>query len=163
VRVQSHPIILGIVVAVVLTGCGSGEEPTPPAGTAPPPTLAPVDATPPPTAATGVAPGVADPLLILAGCIPEEGQAPLTVRCDVTPDGGQSPFTYRWTFQDGSPDSSEPVITHTFKEPGLQQIDVYVKDASGDEDRDYVIITVLEPGGAPTGEEAPAEKGAPQG
>lgn len=132
-------VALGSVLA--LAACGGGEK----SSEAPPP------ATPPTTAAatapsTAPAAGAEDediaPLLAWADSDVDEGKAPLTVKFLADIEGGKPPLSYRWTFGDGTPDSTDQNPTHVYEKAGQYTADLEVKDSSGDEDSDYLEIDV---------------------
>lgn len=129
-------VALGSVLA--LAGCGGGDQPAeaPPAAT--PPTTAAAQA---PAAETAEDEDIA-PLLAWADSDVDEGKAPLTVKFLADVEGGKPPLTYRWTFGDGTPDSTEPNPVHVYEKPGQYTADLEVKDSSGDEDSDYLEIDV---------------------
>ena len=141
-------VLLGIVVAATLAGCGGGESK--PAGEAAKPAT---QATTPPVAATattvapaaGAAEGEDDepaPLLAWADSDTDEGKAPLAIAFTADVEGGKAPLTYVWKFGDGTPDSSEANPKHTYAKAGTYRADLEVKDSSGDSDSDYLEITV---------------------
>lgn len=82
------------------------------------------------------------PLLAWADSDVDEGKAPLTVKFMADVEGGKAPLTYKWSFGDGTPDSTEPNPVHVYEKAGRYQADLEVKDASGDEDADYLEIEV---------------------
>jgi PKD repeat protein len=133
--------MMTIVGLLMLGGCGGGE----PAGKsdqkAPPSTVA---ASPAPTIPTAQAEDDEDvaPLLAWADSDVDEGKAPLTVKFMADIEGGKPPLQYRWTFGDGTPDSTEANPVHTYEKAGSYQADLEVKDALDDEDSDYLEIEV---------------------
>jgi PKD repeat protein len=142
-------VLLGIVVAATLAGCGGGESKTggEPAKPATPPAPAPQAGATPTTAAPSgqAAEGEDDepaPLLAWADSDTDEGKAPLTVQFTADVEGGKAPLTYVWKFGDNTPDSSEANPKHTYAKAGTYRADLEVKDASGDSDSDYLEITV---------------------
>jgi PKD repeat protein len=146
---RTWSVLLGIVVAATLAGCGGGED-TPKTGE---PGKPPTPGTTPPAAATGttVAPAAATgegeddepaPLLAWADSDTDEGKAPLTISFTADVEGGKAPLTYVWKFGDGTPDSTESNPKHTYAKAGTYRADLEVKDSSGDSDSDYLEITV---------------------
>lgn len=141
-------VLLGVVVAATLAGCGGGEsksggepaKPTPPAP-APQANAAPTTTAPSGQAAEGEDDEPA-PLLAWADSDTDEGKSPLTVQFTADVEGGKAPLTYVWKFGDNTPDSTEANPKHTYAKPGTYRADLEVKDASGDSDSDYLEITV---------------------
>jgi PKD repeat protein len=140
-------VLLGMVLAATLAGCGGGE--TPPSGAPPKPTTpAPAAPTATPTTiapAADAGEGEDDepaPLLAWADSDTDEGKAPLAIQFTADVEGGKAPLTYVWKFGDGSPDSSEANPKHTYAKAGTYRADLEVKDSSGDSDSDYLEITV---------------------
>lgn len=136
--------IVCLVTACFVAACGGGGDggSTP----APAPTASTVPATPGTTAqpAAQAAPDEEEiaPLLAWADSDVDEGKAPLTVKFMADVEGGKAPLTYRWSFGDGTPDSTEPNPVHVYEKAGRYQADLEVKDSSGDEDADYLEIEV---------------------
>jgi PKD repeat protein len=125
-----------LATVFALAGCG-GDTPS----DTPPP------ATPPSTVAAAPGADVDEdedvaPLLAWADSDVDEGKAPLTVKFMADVEGGKPPLTYRWSFGDGSPDSTEPNPVHVYEKPGEYTADLEVKDSAGDEDSDYLEIDV---------------------
>ena len=143
---RTWSVLLGMVVAAMLAGCGGGEsktggEPAKPTPTAP----APQAATPTTVAPTGQPEGEDEepaPLLAWADSDTDEGKAPLTIQFTADVEGGKAPLTYVWKFGDGTPDSSEANPKHVYAKAGTYRADLEVKDSSGDSDSDYLEITV---------------------
>jgi PKD repeat protein len=131
------------VTACLVAACGGGGDKGSDASKAP---TAP---TPPAATATTLQPAAKPaeddeiaPLLAWADSDVDEGKAPLTVKFMADVEGGKAPLTYRWSFGDGSPDSTEPNPVHVYEKAGRYQADLEVKDSSGDEDADYLEIEV---------------------
>ena len=144
---RTWSVLLGMVVAAMLAGCGGGEsktggEPAKPT----PPAPAPQAATATTVAPTGEAAEGQDdepaPLLAWADSDTDEGKAPLTIQFTADVEGGKAPLTYVWKFGDGTPDSSEGNPKHVYAKAGTYRADLEVKDSSGDSDSDYLEITV---------------------
>ncbi len=141
-------VLLGIVVAATLAGCGGGEsksggepaKPTPPAP-APQANAAATTTVPSGQAAQGEDDEPA-PLLAWADSDTDEGKAPLTVQFTADVEGGKAPLSYVWKFGDNTPDSTEANPKHTYAKAGTYRADLEVKDSSGDSDTDYLEITV---------------------
>ena len=144
---RTWSVLLGMVVAAMLAGCGGGEsktggEPAKPT----PPAPAPQAATATTVAPTGQAAEGEDdepaPLLAWADSDTDEGKAPLTIQFTADVEGGKAPLNYVWKFGDGTPDSSEANPKHVYAKAGTYRADLEVKDSSGDSDSDYLEITV---------------------
>lgn len=135
--------IVCFVTACFIAACGGGGESGPDASKAPTVTTAP--AAPGPTVQPAAKPAEEDevaPLLAWADSDVDEGKAPLTVKFMADVEGGKAPLTYKWSFGDGTPDSTEPNPVHVYEKAGRYQADLEVKDSSGDEDADYLEIEV---------------------
>jgi PKD repeat protein len=90
----------------------------------------------------------------------EEGEvAPATFEFDADVIGGTEPYTYSWDFGDGegSGESNEQTVSHTFEEAGSYNVGLTVTDSEGQSASDSREITVEE---APEEEEeeAPEEE-----
>jgi PKD repeat protein len=147
---RTWSILLGVLVAATLAGCGGSEnksgggEPPKPAPAAPAPQAA---ATPTTVAPAAGAPAEGEddepaPLLAWADSDTDEGKAPLAIAFTADVEGGKAPLTYVWKFGDGTPDSSEANPKHTYAKAGTYRADLEVKDSAGDSDSDYLEITV---------------------
>lgn len=138
--------IVCFVTACVVAACGGGGESGSEPSKAPTASTAPAAPATPGTTAQGAAKGAAEedvaPLLAWADSDVDEGKAPLTVKFMADVEGGKAPLTYRWTFGDGTPDSTEANPVHVYEKPGRYQADLEVKDSTGDEDADYLEIEV---------------------
>jgi len=139
-----------LLVSLWACGGGSGpsETPTPTTAAAPPTTPPAIPAGPSTTLAGG---GQAEedfppPLLAWAEVEPEDGDAPLMVQFKADIEGGVPPLKYKWTFGDGTPESTESNPKHTYEKTGKYRADLYVENTDGqDSDSDYVEIEVKEP------------------
>jgi PKD repeat protein len=126
-------VLLGIVVAATLAGCGGGES-TPggePAKTTTPPAPAPQAGATPTTVAPTPQAGEGEddepaPLLAWADSDTDEGKAPLAVQFTADVEGGKAPLTYVWKFGDGTPDSNEANPKHTYAKAGTYRADLEV-------------------------------------
>jgi PKD repeat protein len=134
------------MTACFIASCGGGKDSSD-APKAPTATIAPAAAgsTAQPAAKTGDAEEEIAPLLAWADSDVDEGKAPLTVKFMADVEGGKAPLSYKWTFGDGTPDSTEPNPVHVYQKAGRYQADLEVKDSSGDEDADYLEIEVEGP------------------
>jgi PKD repeat protein len=148
-RIVGRSALVGMVVALALSGCGGGggespqgETPKSPATTAPAAQATPT--TMPSAAAEGENEDLAAPLLAWADSDTDEGKAPLTIEFKADVEGGKAPLSYVWKFGDGTPDSTEANPKHTYEKPGKYRADLQVKDSGGDEDSDYLEIEVTE-------------------
>jgi PKD repeat protein len=79
-----------------------------------------------------------------------EGLAPATFEFQANLTGGTEPYTYLWDFGDGSEESDEQTVLHTFEEAGIYNVVVTVTDENGQEASDNLEITVNEPPPPPT-------------
>ncbi|HEU4444471.1 MAG TPA: PKD domain-containing protein [Nitrososphaeraceae archaeon] len=68
--------------------------------------------------------------------------APATFLFESDPEGGTEPYTFSWDFGDGSQQSNEQFITHTFQNPGTYQITLIVTDSAGQTASDTDQVTV---------------------
>jgi beta-lactamase superfamily II metal-dependent hydrolase len=102
-------------------------------------------------------PGVNDPIDDL------EAVAPATLEFEANVIGGTEPYSYSWDFGDGSEESNEETVEHTFEEAGRYNVALTITDAEGRtaSDTDTITITVAgeEP---PPGEEPPGENSSAQ-
>jgi PKD repeat protein len=134
-----HMVALGSVLA--LAACGGDKTKT----SAPPPAKQPTTTVAAPAAAPATDAASDDdiaPLLAWADSDVDEGKPPLTVKFLADVEGGKPPLTYRWTFGDGTPDSTDANPVHVYQKAGQYTADLEVKDSSGDEDSDYLEIDV---------------------
>src|SRR5919106_1384295 len=74
-----------------------------------------------------------------------EGVAPATFEFQANLTGGTEPYTYIWNFGDGSEESDEQTVLHTFEEAGTYNVVVTVTDENGQEASDNLEIIVNEP------------------
>ncbi|HJQ82813.1 MAG TPA: PKD domain-containing protein [Candidatus Binatia bacterium] len=132
---------VALSVPLALVGCGGGQTEAPQTTTTTV-AAAPAAAVTTTTVAAGKAEEEAAPLLAWADAAPEEGAAPLTVEFNADVEGGTPPLTYKWSFGDGSPDSSEQNPKHTYAKAGKYRADLAVSDSGGDSDSDYIEIEV---------------------
>jgi PKD repeat protein len=81
----------------------------------------------------------------------EEEVVPATFEFEADVIGGTEPYTYSWDFGDGegSGESNEQTVSHTFEEAGSYNVGLTVTDSSGQSASDSMEITV---------EEAPEEE-----
>ena len=89
-----------------------------------------------------------------------EGVAPATFEFESNVAGGTEPYTYSWDFDgDGSEDSSEPSVSHTFEKSGTYNVALTVTDSNGRTASGSIAITVTEEGGGGGGQEPPPPTG----
>jgi PKD repeat protein len=82
--------------------------------------------------------------------------APATFEFEADVAGGTEPYTYSWDFDgDGTEDSTEPSVSHTFEEAGSYDVGLTVTDSGGQSASDSMEITVEE---APAAEEVVVEE-----
>jgi PKD repeat protein len=90
-------------------------------------------------------PTIAEPLTV--GIIPNgtEGVAPATFEFEANITGGTEPYAISWNFGDGSEESDEQTVLHTFEEAGIYNVVLTITDENGEEASDNLEITVNEP------------------
>src|SRR5829696_5407350 len=93
---------------------------------------------PPPTTIT-------EPLTVGIISNGTEGVVPATFEFQANLTGGTEPYTYIWDFGDGSEESDEQTVLHTFEEAGTYNVVVTGTDENGQEASDNLEITVNEP------------------
>ena len=74
-----------------------------------------------------------------------EGIVPATFEFQANLTGGTGPYTISWDFGDGSEESDEQTVLHTFEEAGTYNVVVTGTDENGQEASDNLEITVNEP------------------
>src|SRR5215217_545213 len=74
-----------------------------------------------------------------------ESVVPATFEFQANLTGGTEPYTYIWNFGDGSEESDEQTVLHTFEEAGTYNVVVTGTDENGQEASDNLEITVNEP------------------
>src|SRR5918999_607807 len=77
-----------------------------------------------------------------------EGVAPATFEFQANLTGGTEPYTYLWDFGDGSEESDEQTVLHTFEEAGIYNVTLAATDTDDQDASASIEISV---------EEAPAE------
>ena len=77
-----------------------------------------------------------------------EGVAPATFEFQANLTGGTEPYVINWDFGDGSEESDEQTVLHTFEEAGIYNVTLTATDTDDQEASDSIEISV---------EEAPAE------
>src|ERR671915_1646427 len=82
--------------------------------------------------------------LLTAGIISNstEGFAPATFEFEANITGGDEPYTYLWNFGDGSEESDEQTVEHTFEEAGIYNVTLAVTDTDNQDASDSILITV---------------------
>jgi PKD repeat protein len=85
--------------------------------------------------------------LLTAGIISNstEGFAPATFEFEANITGGDEPYTYLWNFGDGSEESDEQIVEHTFEEAGIYNVTLAVTDTDNQDASNSIEITVEEP------------------
>jgi PKD repeat protein len=71
-----------------------------------------------------------------------EGVAPASFEFRARVVGGIEPYTYSWDFGDGSGESNERIVVHTFDQAGTYVVTVMVTDSSGRTVSDSILIIV---------------------
>jgi PKD repeat protein len=74
-----------------------------------------------------------------------QGIAPATFVFHARVTGGTEPYTYSWDFGDGSRESNEQTVLHTFAEAGTYNVGIIVTDSTGRTVSDSILITVEQP------------------
>src|ERR671918_172769 len=90
-------------------------------------------------------PTIAEPLTVGIISNSTEGVAPATFEFQANLTGGTEPYTYLWDFGDGSEESDEQTVLHTFEEAGIYNVVLTITDENGEEASDNLEITVNEP------------------
>ena len=73
-----------------------------------------------------------------------QGVVPATFEFQANLTGGTEPYTYVWDFGDGSEESDEQTVSHTFEEAGTYNITLGVTDTDNQTASDSMEITVEE-------------------
>ncbi|MDW0141150.1 MAG: PKD domain-containing protein, partial [Nitrososphaeraceae archaeon] len=73
-----------------------------------------------------------------------QGVVPATFEFQANLTGGTEPYTYVWNFGDGSEESNEQTVSHTFEEAGTYNITLTVTDSEDQTASDSIEITVEE-------------------
>nr|MDQ3852191.1 PKD domain-containing protein [Thermoproteota archaeon] len=94
-----------------------------------------------------------------------ETVAPATLEFEANIVGGSEPYTYSWDFGDGSEESNEETVSHTFEEAGTYIVALTVTDSdertASDTDTITITVTGEEPPGEGEEEQPPGEGEAP--
>jgi PKD repeat protein len=91
-----------------------------------------------------------EPLTVEITSNDTEAIAPATFEFEVNVTDGTEPYTYSWNFGDGSEESNEESVDHTFEEAGSYNVSLTLTDSRGQSASDSIEITVEE---APPAEE----------
>src|SRR5215207_7996718 len=97
-----------------------------------------VNEPPPPTTIT-------EPLTVGIISNGTESVVPATFEFQANLTGGTGPYTISWDFGDGSEESDEQTVLHTFEEAGTYNVVVTGTDENGQEASDNLEITINEP------------------
>jgi plastocyanin len=73
------------------------------------------------------------------------GVAPATFEFEANIEGGTEPYTINWDFDDGSEESDEETVVHTFDDAGTYDVNLTTTDALNQTASDSLEITVEEP------------------
>jgi PKD repeat protein len=87
-----------------------------------------------------------------------EAVAPATLEFEANVIGGIEPYSYSWDFDDGSEESNEQTVSHTFEEASTYIVALTITDAEGRTASDTDTITITVAGEEPPGEEPPGEE-----
>jgi PKD repeat protein len=71
-----------------------------------------------------------------------QGVAPATFEFQANLTGGTEPYTYVWDFGDGSEESNEQTVSHTFEEAGTYNVTLGVTDSEDQTASDSIEINV---------------------
>ena len=71
--------------------------------------------------------------------------APATFEFEANITGGTEPYTYIWNFSDGSEQSTEQTVSHTFEEAGTYNVTLAAIDTDNQNASDSIEINVEEP------------------
>src|SRR5215210_6489255 len=71
--------------------------------------------------------------------------APATFEFEANITGGTEPYTYIWNFSDGSEQSTEQTVSHTFEEAGTYNVTLAAIDTDNQNASDSIEIDVEEP------------------
>ena len=71
-----------------------------------------------------------------------QGVAPATFEFQANLTGGTEPYTYVWDFDDGSEESNEQTVSHTFEEAGTYNVTLGVTDTDNQTASDSIEINV---------------------
>jgi PKD repeat protein len=74
-----------------------------------------------------------------------QGIAPATFVFHARVTGGAEPYTYSWDFGDGSRESNEQTVLHTFAEAGTYNVGIIVVDSTSQTVSDSILINVEQP------------------
>jgi PKD repeat protein len=91
-----------------------------------------------------------EPLTVEITSNDTEAIAPATFEFEANVTDGTEPYAYNWNFVDGSEESDEESVNHTFEEAGSYNVSLTVTDSRGQSASDSIEITVEE---APPAEE----------
>ncbi|MDQ3888089.1 MAG: PKD domain-containing protein, partial [Thermoproteota archaeon] len=102
-----------------------------------------------------VAVPTAQPLTVEITSNDTEAIAPAAFEFEANVTDGTGPYTYSWDFGDGSEESDDDHVDHTFEEAGTYSVGLTVTDSAGQTASDSIEITVEE---APAAEEVEEEE-----
>jgi PKD repeat protein len=86
-----------------------------------------------------------EPLTVEITSNDTEAIAPATFEFEANVTDGTEPYTYNWNFGDGSQESDEESVDHTFEEAGSYNASLTLTDSRGQSASDSIEITVEEP------------------
>jgi PKD repeat protein len=85
-----------------------------------------------------------EPLTVEITSNDTEAIAPATFEFEANVTDGTEPYTYNWNFGDGSEESDEESVDHTFEEAGSYNVSLTLTDSRGQSTSDSIEITVEE-------------------
>src|SRR5215210_6743914 len=71
-----------------------------------------------------------------------EDDAPATFEFEANASGGTEPYTYSWNFDDGSEESDEQTVSHTFVDPATYNVALSLTDSEGETASDTLEVIV---------------------
>lgn len=140
-----RPLVVPVLVAFTLCGCGSCQRAGETASTMP--TAAPTAApTPAPAVDAPVAPAdLLEDCFVFVDAEPDYGNAPLKTHFSTEVECGDKPVTYSWNFGDGTTGGNEPNPSHSYTKVGDYVATVTVTATDGSTGSDEIDVFVEAP------------------